>query len=61
MYVILLSPSTMEDAGRFQYIGVFPSLAEAETKRIQLSIDSKGYHRVQSFRIFKEMTNEIRS
>ena len=59
MYALLRSPSTMEDGGRFEYFGAFSSLVEAETKRIQLSTDSKGYYSVRSFRIFKEITNDF--
>lgn len=54
MYAILRSPSTQEDAGRFEYFGVYGSLQDAENKRIELSEKSKGYYSVQSFRIFKE-------
>ena len=55
MYALLRSPSTMEDAGRFEYFGVFSSLIEAENKRIELSNKSKGYYSIKSFRIFKEL------
>ena len=59
MYAILRSPSSMEDGGRFEYFGAFPSLVEAETRRSELSSNSKGYYSVQSFRIFKEISNDF--
>ena len=57
LYTLLRTPSTMEDAGRFEYFGVFSSLVEAESKRNELVSNSKGYYRVQCFRIFKEISN----
>jgi hypothetical protein len=51
-FLVMRSPSTMEDNGRYEYIGKYPTYEEANkaiSKQVQ---KSKGYFKEGSFTIF---------
>ena len=52
MYVVMRSPCLMEDAGRYEFNGVFSSYKEAVEQVKKLTAD--GYWNKTNFLIFEE-------
>lgn len=53
VFVVMRSPSMMEDEGRFEHMGTYYSREEAEARIDRIVTESKGYFSRGSFKVFE--------